>query len=59
MEHVIDIQHLSKSFGAHEVLKDIKADKTANSAVKKLYSDFEKFNFDDYLDELDKLKEGE
>lgn len=23
MEHVIDIQHLSKSFGAHEVLKDI------------------------------------
>lgn len=29
MEHVIDIQHLSKSFGAHEVLKDI------NFSVKK------------------------
>ena len=38
----------------NEVLKDIKADKTANSAAKKLYSDFEKFNFDDYLEELDK-----
>lgn len=30
MEHVIDIQHLSKSFGAHAVLKDI------NFSVKKV-----------------------
>ena len=35
MEKVIDIQHLSKSFGTHEVLKDI--DFSVNKVVVKSF----------------------
>ena len=42
----------------NQVLKDIKADSKAKAAAKKLYKDFEKFNFDDYLNELDKEHMG-
>ena len=42
----------------NQVLEDIKADSKAKAAAKKLYKDFEKFNFDDYLNELDKEHMG-
>ena len=42
----------------NQVLKDIKADSKAKTAAQKLYKDFEKFNFDDYLNELDKEHMG-